>query len=134
MALVLDCSVIVSYLFEDERHPYSLAAQRYAMDVQAWVPSLFWYEIINVLLIRERKGKLQRKEALHYLALLEQGSLITVQDITHQMIFDLAHRYRLTSYDAAYLALAKQKRTKLATLDEGLKKAAISENLYYNPA
>jgi predicted nucleic acid-binding protein len=133
MVLVLDCSVVASFLFEDERHPYSLRAQQDALKQEVFVPTLFWHEMVNVLLIRERRGKLQKKEGLQLLHILEQEALITASEIPHRVEYDLAQRHQLTAYDAAYLALAKEKQAKLATLDNSLKKAAISENLYYNP-
>jgi predicted nucleic acid-binding protein len=39
----------------------------------------------------------------------------------------LAHRHRLTLYDAAYLELAQRRRLPLATLDSDLRAAAMVE-------
>lgn len=41
----------------------------------------------------------------------------------------LASRYQLTSYDTAYLDLAKRLNLPLATLDEDLRKAALTEGI-----
>ena len=44
---------------------------------------------------------------------------------------DLAHRHRLTFYDAAYLETAIRRQATLATLDDELDAAAHSENVGY---
>jgi predicted nucleic acid-binding protein len=41
----------------------------------------------------------------------------------------LAHRHRLTLYDAAYLELAQRRRLPLATLDSDLRAAAMAEGV-----
>jgi predicted nucleic acid-binding protein len=44
-------------------------------------------------------------------------------------VFALAHRHRLSFYDAAYLELAMREGCALATLDQALAQAARSEGI-----
>jgi predicted nucleic acid-binding protein len=134
MRLIVDCSVVASFLLEDEQHPYSLIVKKQFSIQEIHVSPLFWSEIANVFLHRERRKLMRPEETDFLLSGLKQTSIITHSLDDMELMTTLARRYQLTSYDASYLALAKQQRAKLATLDEGLKKAAISENLFYNPA
>lgn len=134
MSLVLDCSVAASFLLKDERHPYSIKVKDTFNEFDIIVPPLFWIELANVFLFRERRKLLEPYESETMLNGMKESNIVSFSDINMDLILQLSRRYQLTSYDASYLALAKQQRAKLATLDEDLKKAAISENLFYNPA
>lgn len=134
MQLVLDCSVVASFLLADEQHPYSLIVKKQFGVQEIHVPPLFWLEIANVFLHRERRKLMRSEETDFLLSGLKQTSIITYAVDDLKLIATLARDYQLTSYDASYLALAKQQECLLATLDKNLKKAAISENLFYNPA
>ncbi len=46
-----------------------------------------------------------------------------------EAVFTLAHRNRLTFYDAAYLELAQREAIALATLDGALARAATAEGV-----
>lgn len=46
-----------------------------------------------------------------------------------QSVVDLARKYGLTGYDAAYLSLAQRERAPLATLDEELRRAATAAGI-----
>ena len=48
---------------------------------------------------------------------------------TWSAVVELATRHRLTVYDAAYLELAQRTGLPLATLDQGLRKAAQAEGV-----
>jgi hypothetical protein len=61
MPFVLDASVTVCWAFEDEDHPYAgLALQRIRADT-ALVPSLWWFEVRNTLVINERGPTTRRR-------------------------------------------------------------------------
>ena len=58
MPFVLDVSIAVTWAFEDENHPEAtLALDRLQTD-EARVPSLWWFELRNALLVNERRGRL----------------------------------------------------------------------------
>ena len=58
MPFVLDASIAACWAFADEDHPVAaLALERMRMDV-ALVPSLWWFELRNTLIVSERRGRL----------------------------------------------------------------------------
>lgn len=93
------------------------------------MPTLFWFEIRNALVMAERRKRIsaQRTNAfLSDLALLP----FLVDDLPRETsVLDLARRRALTVYDAAYLELAQRKDIPLATLDKALIGAAKREGV-----
>ncbi len=104
-----------------------VAAARVATE-RAIVPGFWWYEIRNILLLNERRGRITGAESEKVLRSV--GSLPEVsfpQDSGE--VIQLARKHRLSVYDAAYLALAKSEKLELATLDNDLAKAARAEGI-----
>lgn len=132
MSLVLDSSVTLGCILEDEttdaiRHVFDTIAESGAI-----VPSLWRLEVANGLTMavrRRRIGANIRDAALADLALLD----ITIDPDTSAHAWAatlrLADRYRLTLYDAAYLELAARRVLPLATLDADLRTAAAAATL-----
>jgi len=90
---------------------------------------LFWYEVRNVLLQAERKNRISQASVDTFLADFNRLAvgLDTMPDEASVMV--LARRYALSSYDAAYLELAKRADATIATLDMRLRAAAASESV-----
>ena len=124
MALVPDVSAILSQAFEDEDAAYAeLVIEAIAGD-EALVPTLFWFEIRNALLMGERRKRITAAQTASFLSDLELLPFV-VDDLPREgAVFEFARKYRLTIYDATYLELAERKGLKLATLDDALVKAA----------
>jgi predicted nucleic acid-binding protein len=127
MSLVLDPSLALSWYFEDERTPATDALLDRVVDEGAAVPGLWRLEIANGLrsaIRRKRIDKVFRDRAIAQLARLP----ITVDPDTDRYAWtttiQLADRFGLTPYDAAYLELAQRLTLPLATLDEQLRAAA----------
>ena len=58
MPFVLDASIAACWAFDDEDHPVAaLALERVRTD-EARVPSLWWFEVRNTLIVSERRGRL----------------------------------------------------------------------------
>lgn len=122
---VLDCSAVAAtMLMEKEgREVDALLEQALAGRVHILVPSLFWYEISNVLMTAVRKKRLQVEQAHESLARL--GDLPFETDtpagfIVYRRAFDFALRHDLSVYDAAYLELADRFNAGLKTFDQAL--------------
>ena len=127
MSLVLDPSLASSWYFEDERTPATDALLDRVADQGATVPGLWRLEVANGLrtaIRRKRIDKAFRDRAIAQLARLP----ITIDPDTDHYAWtttlELADRFGLTSYDAAYLELAHRRTLPLATLDEPLRAAA----------
>ena len=91
------------------------------------IPSLWHLEMANALLVAVRR-KLMTEDHRHAgLALIGQLRLIIDYETSHvafSAISDLAVKYSLSAYDAAYLELAQRKSLPLGTRDEPLRAAA----------
>jgi len=96
-------------------------------DAGAQVPSLWHLEAANVMVKSLRLGKITQAQASTFVALLEALDIGTDGETSLRALhdtLDLARRYSLSAYDAAYLELALRKGLPLATLDTALSAAA----------
>ena len=131
---VVDASVGIQ-LFIDG--PRSDAAHRLFAQLtleppaRLYVPDLFYIEIANVLWKYVRWQGLPLDQAQGYLQQLERLGLPTTS--TASLMMDAlvqAARYKITAYDACYLALAQRLSVPLITADRKLAEAIPeSENI-----
>lgn len=122
--LVTDCSVFLPLCFEDKSSAVADAMIGEIAERGALVPAIWWYEIRNVLVVNERRGRIDPARSEEFLQLLGRLSIAVVLDDDAAGVVDLARRLKLSVYDAAYLALAQSRDLPLATLDRGLAQAA----------
>ena len=128
MPFVLDASITVCWLFDDEDHPHAAEALDRIRTDHALVPSLWWFEVRNTLLVNERRGRLTESDTLTFLGALRRLA-IAVDPALNEDVLALGRRHRLTVYDAAYLELARRENLPLATLDQRLATAAQAEGV-----
>ena len=126
--LVLDCSVTAAWLFEDEVSPYAEAVlDGLATDLKALAPFIWPLEVINVLLVGERRGRINEAQSTAFWETLRLMP-IAVDDRAPMMASDaimaLGRAHDLSAYDAAYLELAIRTVAPIATLDDRLARAA----------
>jgi predicted nucleic acid-binding protein len=128
MRWVTDASFAVALFLPDETSP---AARRFFAGLkpsdEVWVPSLWWYEITNVLIIAERHKRVAPADAAKIFSLYARFNIET--DILYGTkysgrLYESAKTCHLTAYDSAYLELAMRKDAVLATIDKQLVKAA----------
>jgi predicted nucleic acid-binding protein len=127
--IVIDASVMVNWHFPDERSAEGEAVLRMLNRQSAYVPAIWWFEIRNVLLLGERRGRSTREQAEQFLAFLRSLPIEVAELPDEAAVMDLARRHRLSFYDAAYLELAQQRSIALATLDQQLARAATAEGV-----
>ena len=128
MAFVLDNSVVSGWYLTGQSTDYSQAiAARLEVD-KALVPALWQLELANVLKTACTKGRLSHAQARQILDVLAQLPIEvdTGAPPGQRQLFELAMRFNLSSYDAAYLELAMRHGLPLATQDEQLKLAATA--------
>jgi predicted nucleic acid-binding protein len=133
MSWIVDCSVAMTWCFEDQAD----ARTEVLLDrteIEPFVVPLHWsLEVTNVLRTAVKRGRLTEsqstKKAAALMSLPMRFDLLTHQ-VAFTTTFQLAQKYNLTSYDAAYLELAIRLGAALATNDESLiiaaKKTGIS--------
>ena len=126
-AFVVDCSIAMAWLFNDEATPKTEDLLTRLTTETALVPSWWFIEITNVLAMAERKRRITAAQSDAFIADLgklgiEQDDEAPLRAFTY--LLTLCRRHRLTSYDAIYLDLAVRRNLPLATLDDDLRKAA----------
>ncbi len=129
MALVPDVSAILGQALDDEDATFSESVIAAIARSEAIVPTLFWYEIRNALVMAERRKRMAAARTTAFLSDLALLPFI-VDDLPREAsVLDLARRRSLTVYDATYLELAQRCDAPLATLDQALMAAARKEGV-----
>ncbi|MBI4753648.1 type II toxin-antitoxin system VapC family toxin [Candidatus Desantisbacteria bacterium] len=117
--IVLDTSVIIKWFIEEENTPLAVEFQDVHIKgkEKIVVPELLFYEVVNVLATKTTLAQTEAKEAIDFLFGLELE--------THSLGFEefilslkFSYQYKVTVYDAAYLALAKMLGCKFVTADK----------------
>ena len=131
--VVCDASIALAWL-NDEPVPtwvaeFWAAVQGGRLEVR--VPTLFWLEVGNFVV---RRVDVTDDQALEGIIRLEWLASETVEmdRPLRALAIQQARRYRLSVYDAMYLALAQTVDARLATLDERLGAAADAMGRRYD--
>lgn len=119
--LVVDCSVLSSALFEEEFRDVALDRLK---GKALHAPYLLEHELVSVALKKQRQGWDAESIALVLANYSSLNMALHRTDIAAQ--HDLADRYSLSAYDAAYLWLAAELKAPLATFDKKLATAATT--------
>jgi predicted nucleic acid-binding protein len=130
LSFVLDNSVTMRWFFGDGK-PQELAYAGKVLDAlkktSAYVPVTWALEAANVIARAEAKGLVTEARGGAFVELLAGVDIAAdAATFSHALsdTLQLARRYKLSAYDASYLELALRMGIPLATLDEGLQKAA----------
>ncbi len=135
--LVLDGSMTLSWCFEDEAVDACMAVLQAVRTGEAVVPSIWPLEVVNALLVAEKRKRMSAAKSDSFIA--ELGVLeIQVEEAdsnrTFGAVLALARQTGLTSYDASYLELAIRSNLPLASLDAPLRKAARARGVKLIPS
>jgi predicted nucleic acid-binding protein len=126
MAFVIDASSALAWCFEDEGGGEVDALIEKVAAEGALVPTLWFLEIANGLVVGEHRGRIKPAESAAFIAMI--GELPIVADPSGSRLLNatmgLAREHKLTAYDAAYLELAMRLGVPLATGDRNLAAAA----------
>ena len=133
---VIDASVTGPLILADEAGDISDRLLSVFADGQAVVPQHWRLEIANLGLIAVRKRRVSIAELEQGLKLLDEFQIVIDSETGRSAwnrSLDLAALHGLTSYDAAYLELAKRRSLQIATRDANLAKAADREGVLLFP-
>jgi len=134
--LIVDCSVTMAWCFEDEKNPYADAVLVALGNAEGIVPSIWPFEVANVLALSERAGRLDVARSAWFIRFLNDLP-IRVDERSPSSAFGetlaLARAHDLTVYDAAYLEVALRSGVGLATQDKALKAAAVKLGVAFTP-
>ena len=127
MAMVIDASVTLAWVFVDEWSEFTDALLGQLPQTRAVVPLIWLLEIANALTVAERRRRIARADSDRFIAEL-LGLPIEVDDGSLAPAFGtvlaLARQTGLSVYDASYLELAQRRGLPLATQDRRLAAAA----------
>lgn len=129
MPFVLDASVTLTWLMQDESHPSADLAFAQLRQDYAIAPAIWWYEVRNMLVMNSRRGRITIPDSAQALLDLKRMPIQIADVGAHGNLIDLAHRFQLSVYDSAYLELALRRGQPLATLDKALRRAAESAGI-----
>ncbi len=129
MPFVLDASVTASWCFEDEDAPVADTVMDRLPDDYAVVPALWCFEVRNILIVNERRGRIKSADSDTFLNDLAGLPICIERDMHDHLVVALARKHRLTIHDASYLDLAVRLAAPMATLDRALADAARAEGL-----
>jgi len=125
---VLDASVALSLIFEDEFSPYSDAVAEVLKRGHAVVPLVWPLEIANAILTAVRRGRIPGAHAPSLIGSIDRLRVTIDRGIAPEFLpqatLTIGIAHRVSAYDATYLELAMRRGLPLATQDEGLRRAA----------
>ena len=124
---VIDASVVLKWYLDDEEYgqrALSLLAKYVSEELDIIAPSLLEYEVINGLLIAQKRGRFKEEKILTAI----EGFLnleIKFLNLSHlyQKVLHYCKAYNCSAYDASYLAVAENEGAGMITSDAGLYKA-----------
>lgn len=127
MAFVIDATIFGAWIFSDERNSYSEAALSALKEQKAVVPTLWWYETRNILIMNEHRGRIRREDSDGFLQEFDKLPITTDQDSQKDIILKLARKGSLSVHEASYLELALRLGCPLATLNKKLAHVSFQE-------
>ena len=127
MPFVLDASIPACWALQDEEDPRADTAFARIKSDEAVVPSLWWFEIRNILVVNERRKRITESDTGVFLRDLAGLRVRVDQEPEESVVLRLARTHGLSIYDASYLELAVREAIPLATLDAQLTAAAHAE-------
>ena len=133
--LVVDASIALAWSLQDGPAKLSNDALLHAHKYGAFVPTLWIYEVSNVLTLLVRRKRIDRNRAITIGEALDALDITTVSpdgEPWRRATTELAERFTLTIYDASYLQLAIASGAALATADKSLETAAQQSGVLYS--
>lgn len=133
---ILDCSIAVAWCFEDEASEICDALLERVRDEGAFVPSLWYLELGNVMIQAERRGRIMPADVSIRLELIGDLPIVIDNETSPRALHEilaLARAQNLTTYDATYLELAIRRGLPLATNDKRLRSAGMNAGVQIIP-
>ena len=127
MPFVLDASIPACWALQEEDDPRADAAFARIRSDEAVVPSLWWFEIRNILVVNEQRKRITESDSGGFLRDLAGLRVRVDREPEESVVLRLARTHGLSVYDAAYLELALREAIPLVTLDAQLTAAARAE-------
>ncbi len=116
-----------AWFLEDEASPLADKALDYIQSGKNGLvaPALWYYELMNMLLVAERRKRLTTNAAGDARRFLDRLPLTVdaLDSVSRESVYAIARTHGLSFYDATYLELAYRIDAPLITADKALRKA-----------
>ncbi len=129
MAFVLDCSIALAWVLPDESNESADGLADRLETESVYVPPIWPLEVGNALLVAQRRGRIKPSELGRLIRALAELPIEIEHDTGAAAfggVMDLARKLGMTTYDAAYLEVARRRSVPLATLDAPLRRACVA--------
>lgn len=122
--IVIDASVALKWYLADEEHGQKaihLLGKYTSNELDILAPSLLEYEVINGLIIAQKRGRIKEEKILTAI----DGFInleIQLMNLSHiyPKVLHYSKTYNRSVYDASYLAVADERGASVITADKGL--------------
>jgi len=129
---VLDCSVTMSWCFEDENTEYSKQILLLLKKIKAIVPCIWPLDVMNVLKVAENKHRITTLKSNAFVNLLNSLPIEidpNLNCLLNKSILEITRKHSLSAYDAAYLEIAIRQNIPLISFDKKLCEVAKKEGI-----
>jgi predicted nucleic acid-binding protein len=127
--MVVDASVVLKWYLPDEswgERALRLLEMHVSGEVTLLAPTILPYEVLNALLVAERRGRADKQLTEESFEAFWELELALVDPFAFD-ILAMARAFRRSIYDAAYMALAGARKIDLLTDDKRLYHAAAHQ-------
>jgi predicted nucleic acid-binding protein len=115
-------------VFRDEESEYAEKILEVMGSSSVVVPRVWPFEVINGLLVGERRGRVTISQCWRFLNMIKHLAIDvdarTTQGATFEELLEIGRNQRLSGYDAAFIEVALRHHLPLATLDKDMQRAA----------
>lgn len=129
MAIVIDVSIAAAWCFPDEQADTAERVLEHLPRVGGVIPSPFRHELRTILIVNERRGRIDQADSARFLMRLRALRLLHDDAHDEDTVMALARKHMLGAYDSVYLETALRRGDSLATLDRNLARAASAESV-----
>ncbi len=122
--IVIDASVVLKWYFSDEEYgdrALDILEGHVSDRLSLHAPALLEFEVANGLVIAKRRARVGDDAALKAIeGFTELGIELHPLSPLFRKVLDYSDRYRISAYDAAYVALADDLKANIVTADKRL--------------
>jgi len=122
--VAIDASIVLKWYLADEeygKNAISLLDKYLSNELDIFAPSLLEYEVINGLIIAQKRGRIKEEKILTAIdGFVSLEIKLKNLSLFYPRVLHYCKVYNRSVYDASYLALADEEQISLITADEEL--------------